>query len=520
MIRPDTRKAIQTLHEAGKPKKEIARLLALDPKTVRSILSGKGEHAFKQRSDKIPVEEDLIRKLHHECHGYAQRIWEILTEEHHIVVGYSTLTRLIRELGLDEERNERAGRVPDEPGAEMQHDTSPYTLTIGDKQVKVIASGLYLRYSKMRYVKFYLTFNRFKMKCFFHEALSFWGYSATRCIIDNTNLSVLHGTGKDAVFNPEMVSFADRYGFHWLAHALGHSNRKAGTERNFWTIETNFFPGRSFKSIGDLNIQAFDWATVRYAKRPVRPTRLIPMEVFSEEKSSLIALPPYIEPPYEPHKRDIDQYGYIPFNGNHYWIPGKSIYKELQVIEYPEKIQIFENPHTLLIEYPLPHEGTRGQIFKPPGTSPPHEPRNRKKPSREEEKRLRALSEVCSQYLDFILSTESGVRYKHEFIRSLYGLSKQIAPSLFLKTLERALSYKVTSLETLERISSRLMKQDRSGDSSSSQGHDASYTNRPAYHEGQFSEETGLSDLRRSTEPDEEEKPQEKSTREGDGRDG
>jgi transposase len=511
MIRPDTRKAIKTLHEAGKSKKEIARLLRLDPKTVRSILSGKGEHAFKPRSDKIPVEEDLIRKLHQECKGYAQRIWEILTEEQHIAIGYSTVTRLIRDLGLDEGGNQRAGRVPDEPGVEMQHDTSPYTLMIGSKQTKVIASGLYLRYSKMRYVKFYLSFNRFKMKCFFHEALTYWGYSATRCIIDNTNLAVLHGTGQGAVFNPEMVSFADRYGFHWLAHAIGHSNRKAGTERNFWTIETNFFPGRSFKSIGDLNAQAFDWATVRYAKRPVRPTRLIPIETFEEEKSSLVKLPSYVEPPSEPHYRAIDQYGYIPFNGNHYWIPGKSVFKELQVIEYPGKIQVFENPHTQVIEYPLPHEGTRGQIFKPPGTTPPHEPRNRKKPSHEEEKKVRTISEVCGQYLDFILSKESGVRYKHEFIRSLYGLSKQMTPTLFLKTMERALAYKVRSLETLERISSRLMKQERLTDASFSQDHDASYTSRPAYHEGQFSEETGFDDLRRLTESVEADKSEERA---------
>jgi len=520
MIPLDTRRAIQTLHEAGKRKKEIARLLKLDPKTVRNILSGRGEERFKRRSDKIPVDEELLRKLHQECKGYGQRIWEILTEEHHIAIGYSTLTHLIRDLGLDEEANPRAGRVPDEPGEEMQHDTSPYRLMIGDKQVKVIASGLYLRYSKMRYVKFYLTFNRFKMKCFFHEALTYWGYAAKRTVIDNTNLAVLHGTGKDAVFNPEMVSFADRYGFHWLAHELGHSNRKAGKERNFWTLETNFFPGRSFKNIGDLNTQAFDWATVRYAKRPVRPTRLIPIEVFEQEKSSLVKLPPYVAPPYEPHKRDIDQYGYIPFNGNHYWIPGKSVYKELQVIEYPKKIQIFENPHTLMIEYPLPHEGTRGEIFKPHGTNPAHEPRNRKKPSHEEEKRLRALSRVCGRYLDYILSKESGIRYKHEFIRSLYGLSKQIVPSLFLETLERALTYQVTSLETLERISSRIMKQERSVDATVSPDHDASYANRPAYHEGQFSEETGLNDFRKLTEPAEGEKPKEEPRQESDTTDG
>ena len=63
-------------------------------------------------------------------------------------------------------------------------------------------SSLYLRYSKVRYIQFYRSFNRWRMKCFFHEALSRWGYAATTCVIDNTNLAVLHGTGKDAVIHP------------------------------------------------------------------------------------------------------------------------------------------------------------------------------------------------------------------------------------------------------------------------------------------------------------------------------
>ena len=56
-------------------------------------------------------------------------------------------------------------------------------------------------------------FNRFAMKCFLHEALMFWGYAAKQCIIDNTNLARLRGSGKQAVIVPEMASFAERYGF-------------------------------------------------------------------------------------------------------------------------------------------------------------------------------------------------------------------------------------------------------------------------------------------------------------------
>jgi hypothetical protein len=94
-----------------------------------------------------------------------------------------------------------------------------------------MGSVLYLRYSKRRYVKSYRRFDRFRMKCFFHEALTYWGYAAPVCIIDNTNLARLAGAGKSARIAPEMEAFARAFGFRFRCHEIGHANRKAGEER-------------------------------------------------------------------------------------------------------------------------------------------------------------------------------------------------------------------------------------------------------------------------------------------------
>ncbi len=196
-----------------------------------------------------------------------------MLEEEGIKIGYSTLTRNIRKLGLGQSKNQRCDQKPDVPGAEMQHDTSPYNVKFGTTRVKVIGSIIYMRYSKLRYLKFYRSFNRFAMKCFIHEALTFWGYAAPDCIIDNTNLARLRGTGRNAVITPEMKHFAGQYGFKFICHEINHANRKAGNERSFYTVETNFFPGRTFENLEDMNRQAFDWATIRMANRPVSKTR-------------------------------------------------------------------------------------------------------------------------------------------------------------------------------------------------------------------------------------------------------
>jgi transposase len=486
MINEEKRKAIKVLFEEGKKKKQIARLLNLSTRTVRKILALDAEVASKPRCDKKKIDPDLLHKLYVRCDGYVQRMHEILKEEEGIEIGYSTLTRLLREYGIGQKVSTRCHQVDDVPGEEMQHDTTPLRLMIGDTVVSVILSGLYLRYCKMRYIKFYPYFTRFRMKSFLHEALRFWGYSARICVIDNTNLAVLHSTGKDAVFHPEMISFAKPYGFAWLAHEKGHSNRKAGTERSFWTVQTNFLPGRTFKSIEDLNRQAFEWATSLYAHRPLSRTRLIPVELFEAEKPALIKLPDYVEPPYRAHQRDIDQYGYVAFKANYYWIPGK-LRGKASVIEYSDCIKIY-TANQPSIEYPLPGYGIRNHKFSPRGSiTSPYEPKHIQKPCHEEEKHLRALGSPVGEYLDFVRSVDSGVKQKPRFIRQLYGLCRNTAPGLFLAIITRALNYRLADIERLKRISFQLMQRDLY--EIPELPAETEYEERAAYREGRFSRE-------------------------------
>ena len=205
MIETDKRKAVFLLHQEGQPVREIARLLGLSPNTVRVIIQQEGASPPRPpRTDKHLLDEELLRRLYQECQGWIVRVHEKLLEEERVKVTYSTLKRRLRELGISHPPKTRCQHVPDEPGAEMQHDTSPYQVELAGRRVRLIASLIYLRYSKRRYLRFYRAFDRFKMKCFFHEALMFWGYSAPRCIIDNTNLARLRGTGANAVIVPEM----------------------------------------------------------------------------------------------------------------------------------------------------------------------------------------------------------------------------------------------------------------------------------------------------------------------------
>ena len=110
MIDADKRQAVFLLHQEGLGRNQIARQLRISPNTVQVIIEQKGQMLIRTRKDKIQVDPDLLKRLYQECDGYAQRVHDNLLEDEHIHISYSTLKRLLRELGL--RRSPRRSRQP------------------------------------------------------------------------------------------------------------------------------------------------------------------------------------------------------------------------------------------------------------------------------------------------------------------------------------------------------------------------------------------------------------------------
>ena len=110
MITADKRKAVFLLHQEGMPIREISRGLKLSRNAVRRIIAQAGLMPRLVRPPVQVIDPDLLRQLHQECHGYAQRMAEKLREEHGIAIKYSTLTRHLRQLGIGTPVNIRCER--------------------------------------------------------------------------------------------------------------------------------------------------------------------------------------------------------------------------------------------------------------------------------------------------------------------------------------------------------------------------------------------------------------------------
>jgi len=220
----------------------------------------------------------------------------------------------------------------------------------------------------------------------------------------------------------------------------------------------------------------------------VSKTGLIPAQAFEHERPYLHQLPEHLPAPYCSHERGTDEYGYVSFQGNYYWVPGTKR-EQVKLLEYADRVKIYQQ-RACVAEYPLPPYGVKNERFSPPGQPQPrHQPKNRKQGSGQEEQRLRALGPEVAAYVDYVLTTP-GIQ-RHRYVRELFAFSRQVPQSVFVAALARALQYRVVHLETLRRIAWFCMSQ--SGAWMAEPEVDEAFRQRGAYQEGYLTDEPDLS---------------------------
>ena len=188
------------------------------------------------------------------------------------------------------------------------------------KNYQAQTASAVLAYSRLLFFQINPRFQRFDCKVFLSDALRYMGGVVERVMIDNTHVVVLRGTGREMIPVPEMEAFAERFGFHFVAHERGDANRSARVERPFWFIERNFLVGRKFGSWEDLNQQARQWCD-RVNSTYKKHIRAIPRELFAVERMHLKPLPAWIPEVYRLHQRTVDVEGYVSVNSMRYSVP-------------------------------------------------------------------------------------------------------------------------------------------------------------------------------------------------------
>jgi transposase len=339
MLSQAQRTTILELHTQGVAKREIARVLGISRVAVRKVLRSNSTTVPEMnRAQKAEPYRQQILELFEQCKGNLVRVHEELLASG-AQLSYAALTAFCRRNGIGYQPPVAAGQYAFAPGEELQHDTSPHEISLAGKKRKVQTASAVLCYSRMLFFQCYPTFQRFDCKVFLTDALRNFSGAAKRVMIDNTHVVVLRGSGRDMVLVPEMVAFGDRFGFEFVAHAIGNANRSGRVERPFHFVEHNFLAVRTFTSWEDLNQRAREWCdkvNATYKKH----IRAVPRELYAVERLHLKPLPAWIPEIYRLHQRLVDIEGYVALHTNRYSVPVDWIGRRVEVRESKDKIEI------------------------------------------------------------------------------------------------------------------------------------------------------------------------------------
>jgi len=339
MLSQAQRTTILELHTQGVGKREIARVLGISRVAVRQVLRSNSPAVPElQRLEKAEPYRQQILELFDRCKGNLVRVHEELRASG-AELSYAALTAFCRRHGIGYRPPVAAGQYDFAPGEEMQHDTSPHEVELAGKRRKVQTASAVLCYSRMLFFQCYPTFQRFDCKVFLTDALRYVGGATARMMIDNTHVVVLRGSGREMVPVPEMAAFGERFGFEFVAHAIGNANRSGRVERPFSFIEGNFLAGRAFSSWEDLNQRAREWCD-KVNSTYKKHIRAVPRELFAVERLHLKPLPAWIPEVYRLYQRMVDIEGYVALHTNRYSVPVEWIGRRVEVRETKGKIEI------------------------------------------------------------------------------------------------------------------------------------------------------------------------------------
>jgi transposase len=448
MLEQSVRQAVLELRRRGQSVRAIARALQVSRAAVREVLRrGSAEVPHLARAEKALEHRDDILRLLRECAGSFTRVHEELTKAG-LALSYPAFTAFCRRHGIGQVPKQAAGHYDFAPGQEMQHDTSPHDVHLGGRVRRVQTASLVLGYSRMLFFQVYPQFRRFECKVFLTEAFRYLDGVAQTCLIDNTHVVVLKGTGRDMLPVPEMAAFADRFGFTFVAHAVGDANRSGRVERMFRYIERGFLPGRQFTDWADANRQARAWCD-RVNARPKRHLKATPRELFAVEHPALRRLPRWIPEPYLVHERLVNIEGYVILHTNHYSVPTVYIGRRLEVRETPDRIIIYDGPREVTTHPREPEPRTR-YLLRPEHRPPRGEGwRRERDPFPEETALTRQLPEIAA-YLGGL--KRRGKLQTTLAFRQLLRMAREYPREPVLAAIQTAAHYGLYDLGRLERM--------------------------------------------------------------------
>lgn len=243
------------------------------------------------------------------------------------------------------------------PGKQAQMDWGICSYTdVKGKLHNVPAFVMILGASRAKYVEFTSRCDLRSMQRCMVNAFEYFGGVPETILTDNMKTVINRREAGQVIWNTQFADFAAEMGFVPKVCKVLHPQTKGKVERLVQYVKYNFFPGREFENLEDLNVQVLQWC--RNTDSKVHSTTgKIPLEEM--EKEPLLKLPAQsVRDHYRWETRKVTRDGLISFDGVRYGVPWQYSGKEVQVRLHHGFVEIYCG-EVILAKHKAHHGSTR-----------------------------------------------------------------------------------------------------------------------------------------------------------------
>jgi transposase len=350
---------IHKLKEDGLTISEIARRTGQDRKTVRKYLKrGTVTPVYGPRDPRPSVLDpykDYIRK-HLEAHPglTASRLKREIT-----ALGYqggmTTVKAFVRDVRPPQTQGHEH-RFETPPGRQAQVDFAHFRVRFTDEpstEQVIWLFSMVLGHSRYLFCRFVTRQDLPAVIRCHVQAFEVFGGAPREILYDRMKTAV---RGEDeagnVLFNQTLLSLADHYQFRPRACAAYRAKTKGKVERPFRYIRQDFFLGRRFRNLADLNQQLDRWlAEVANVRRHGTTDRIV-AEAYAAERPKLqpLSAGPFNE--VLRFERRITRDGMVSVAGNFYSVPDTTTRRAVEVQVTATEVLILEAGH-LIATHPV-----------------------------------------------------------------------------------------------------------------------------------------------------------------------
>ena len=219
------------------------------------------------------------------------------------------------------------------PGEQSQVDWGHFGyIQIGQAKRPLMGFVMVLSWSRQIFLRFYLNAQMENFLRGHVAAFEAWQGLSKVILYDNLKSAVLERQGDAIRFHPTLLELAAHYRFEPRPVAVARGNEKGRVERAIRYIRDNFFAGRHWQTLDELNAQAELWCQGTSADRRCPENNELSVKAaYLQEQPQLLVLP---DNPFDTREKvevRARKTPYVRFDLNDYSIPHQQVQKTLSV---------------------------------------------------------------------------------------------------------------------------------------------------------------------------------------------